>query len=63
MADTAVCLATRCEAEEAIRELRLGRGLAILRTKDVKDGSEEVEFEIKTAQDQSTVWMRHLVQL
>ena len=55
-ADTVACLATRSEAKEAIRELRLA-------TKQVKDGSEEVEFEVKTAQGRSTLWKRYLVQL
>ena len=39
MAETGFCLATRSEAEEAIRELRSVKGLAILTTKQVKDGS------------------------
>ena len=63
MADTGVCLATRSEAEEAIHELRSGKVLAILIAQQVKDGSEEVEFDVKTAEGQSTVWKRYLVQL
>ena len=34
LADTGICLATRSEAEEAMRELRSGGGLAILTTAD-----------------------------
>ena len=53
LADTGVCVAM----------LRSGKVLAILMTKQVEDGSEEVGFEVKTAQGQSTVWKRYLVQL
>ena len=42
LADTGICLATRSEAEEAMRELRSGGVLAILTTKQVVAGSEEI---------------------
>ena len=63
LADTGICLAMRSEAEEAMRELRSGSGLAILTTKQIEAGSEEIEFEVKTSQGQSTMWKRCLVQL
>ena len=63
VADRGVCPATRSEAEETIRGLRSGKGLPILTAKQVKDGPEEVEFEVKTVQSQSIVWKRYLVQL
>ena len=63
LADTGICLATRSEAEEAMRELRSGSGLAILTTKQIEAGSEEIEFEVKTSQGLSTMWKRYLVQL
>ena len=63
MTETGVYLASRGEAEEAMRELRSEKGLAILTTKQVESGSEEVEFEVKTDQGKSTVWKRYLVQL
>ena len=63
MADTGICLATRSEAEEAMRELRSGSGPAILTTKQIEAGSEVIEFEVKTSQGLSTVWKRYLVQL
>ena len=50
-----ICLATRSEAEEAMRELRSGGGLAILTTKQIVAGSEEIEFEVKTPQGLSTM--------
>ena len=56
LADTGTCLATRSEAEEAMRELRSGGGLAILTSKQVVAGSEEIEFEVKTSQGLSTMW-------
>ena len=56
LADTGICLATRSEAEEAMRELRSGGGLAILTTKQVVAGSEEIEFEVKTSKGLSTMW-------
>ena len=46
-----------------MRELRSGSGLAILTTKQIEAGSEEIEFEVKTSQGQSTMWKRYLVQL
>ena len=46
-----------------MRELRSGSGLAILTTKQIDAGSEEIEFKVKTSQGQSTMWERHLVQL
>ena len=63
LADTGICLATRSETEEAMRELRLGGGLAVLTTKQIVAGSEEIEFEVKTSQGLSTMWKRYLVQL
>ena len=63
MAVAGVCPATRSEAQLAIRELRSEKGLAILTTKQGKDGSEEVEFEVKMAQAESTVWKRYLVRI
>ena len=50
LANTGVCLVTRSEAEEAIHELRSGKGLAI----------QEVELEVKTAQSQPSMWKRIL---
>ena len=58
LADTGICLATRSEAEKAMRELRSGSGLAILTTKQIEAGSEEIEFEVKTSQGLSTMWKR-----
>ena len=58
-----VLIATRSEAEEAMRELRSGSGLAILTTKQIEAGSEEIEFEAKTSQGLSTMWKRYMVQL
>ena len=46
-----------------MRELRSGSGLAILTTKQIEAGSEEIEFEVETSQGQSTMWKRYLVQL
>ena len=48
--DTAVCLVSRSEAEEAILELRSNQVLAILTTKHIF-GSVEVKFEVKTARN------------
>ena len=50
------------EAQDAILELRSNHGLAFLTTKNIF-GLVEVEFEVKTAQGQSAMWKRYLVQL
>ena len=63
LADTSICLATRSEAEEAMRQLRSGSGLAVLTTKQFEAGSEEIKFEVKTSQGLSTMWKRYLVPL
>ena len=63
LADTGICLPTRSEAEEAVREMRSGSGVAILTTEQINAGSEEIEFEVKTSQGLSTMWKRYLVQL
>ena len=62
LVEPGVCLVSRRQAAEAILEWRSQKGLAFLTTKNIF-GAFEVELEVKTAQGQSAMWKRYLVQL